>query len=103
VKYSLIKYRFMDGSRETWHRDVAEFIAALDSDPDLKGKISYRCMKSRDGDEYFHLAGAADDRAIKALNERAFFARYKEKTRQAAGGGVDVLPLEIVAETKHGP
>jgi hypothetical protein len=38
VKYSLIKYRFKDGSRETWHRDVAEFIAALDSDPDLKGE-----------------------------------------------------------------
>ena len=30
-----------------------------------------------------------------------FFARYKEKTRLAGGGSVDVLPLEIVAETKR--
>jgi hypothetical protein len=101
MKYSLIKYRFQNGSEEAWHRDVAEFISALDNDPALQGKISYRCMKSRGGNEYFHLAGVADDQAIKTLNERAFFSRYKEQTRLAAGGSVDVLPLEVVAETKQ--
>jgi hypothetical protein len=101
MKYSLIKYRFQNGSEEAWHRDIAEFIAALDGDPALQGKISYRCMKSRNGPEYFHLAAAADDQAVKMLQERAFFARYKEKTRLASGGSVEVLPLEIVAETKR--
>ena len=101
MKYSLIKYRFQNGSQEAWHRVIAEFIAALDSDPALQGKITYRCMKSRNGPEYFHLAAAADDQAIKTLQERPFFARYKEKTRLAGGGSVDVLPLEIVAETKR--
>jgi hypothetical protein len=101
MKYSLIKYRFQNGSEEAWHSDIAEFIAALDGDPALQGKISYRCMKSRNGPEYFHLAAAADDQAVKTLQERAFFARYKEKTRLASGGAVDVLPLEIVAETKR--
>jgi hypothetical protein len=101
MKYSLIKYRFQNGSEEAWHSDIAEFIAALDGDPALQGKISYRCMKSRNGPEYFHLAAAADDQAVKMLQERAFFARYKEKTRLASGGSVEVLPLEIVAETKR--
>jgi hypothetical protein len=101
MKYSLIKYRLQNGSEEAWHRDIAEFIAALDGDPALQGKISYRCMKSRTGPEYYHIAAAADDQAVKTLQERPFFASYKEKTRLAAGGAVDVLPLEIVAETKR--
>ena len=37
-----------------------------------------------------------------ALRQSPFFARYTEKTKQAAGGAVDVLPLEIIAETKGG-
>jgi len=95
----MIKYRRQNASEDAWHKDVAEFIAALDSDPTLKGKITYRCMKSCEGSDYYHLATAADDQAIKALQQSPFFARYAEKTRQVAGGAVEVLPLEIVAET----
>ena len=40
---------------------LADFIAAIDSDPALQGKITYRCMKNRDGSDYYHLATAADD------------------------------------------
>jgi hypothetical protein len=100
MKFSLIKYRLQNASPEAWHKDVAEFIAALDTDPTLVGKISYRCMKSRDGSDYYHLAAAADDQAIKALQASPVFKNYTEKTRKAAGGSVDVLPLDIVAETK---
>jgi quinol monooxygenase YgiN len=99
MKHFLIKYRLQNASQDAWHNDVAEFIAALDGDPALRGKISYRCMKSRDGADYYHLAEAADEQAIKALQSSPFFSRYTEKTKQAAGGHVDVLPLEIVAET----
>jgi hypothetical protein len=101
MKYSLIKYRFQNGTEDAWHRDIAEFIAALDSDPELQGKISYRCMKNRNGPDYYHLAAVTDDQTVKTLQERAFFARYRDKTKLAAGGAVDVLPLEIVAETKR--
>jgi hypothetical protein len=100
MKYFLIKYRRQNASPEAWHRDIAEFIAALDADPAVQGKISYRVMKSRDGIDYYHLAGAADDQASKALQERPFFPRYTEKTKHAAGGSVEVVPLEIVGETK---
>jgi hypothetical protein len=101
MKRSLIRYRFTTGTVEEWHRDIAGFIAALDNDPDLKGKISYRVMKIRDGNDYYHLAGAADDAAIRTLQQRDFFKRYTEKTRQVAAGHVDVLPLEVIGETAH--
>jgi hypothetical protein len=101
MKHFLIKYRLKDGPEEQWHQDIARFIAALDDDPALSGKISYRCMKARGGSDYYHLAAAADEQAIKALQSREFFSRYTEQTKRAAGGEVEVLPLEIIAETKH--
>jgi len=100
VKYFLIKYQFKSGgSEEQWHRDIAAFIAALDGDPALTGRITYRCMRAREGSDYYHLATAADDDAVKTLQSRDFFSRYTGQTEVAAGGEVDVIPLEVIAET----
>jgi quinol monooxygenase YgiN len=96
-------YRPETGSAEAWHRSVAEFISAIENDPGLKGRITYRCMKARDGLAYYHLAEAADDEAIKALQQREYFKRYTEETKRVAGGVVEVLPLETIAETKSSP
>jgi hypothetical protein len=101
MKHFMIRYTRSNGTEQDWHRDIAEFIAALDGDPDLKGKISYRCMKLRDDLSYTHLAAAADEQAIKALQSKDFFKRYTEKTRLVAGGEVTVTPIEIIAETAH--
>ena len=87
------------GTTEDWHREIASFIAALDGDPAIKGKISYRCMKGRDGADYYHLATVFDDTARVALQERAFFKHYTEATRTVSGGTLEVLPLETIAET----
>jgi hypothetical protein len=99
MKQFLIRYRLTNGTTEEWHQDIAKFIAALDQDPELKGKITYRCMKLRDEPLYFHLATAADEQAVKTLQQREFFKRYTEATKHVAGGDVVVAPLEIIAET----
>jgi quinol monooxygenase YgiN len=99
MKHFMIKYQFANGTTEQWHREIETFIAALDSDPELKGKISYRVMKNRDDSSYFHLAAAADEAAVKALQARDYFKHYTEKTRQVAGGEVTVTPIELIAET----
>jgi hypothetical protein len=99
MKYFMIKYQFKGGSEEEWHREIGRFVAALESDPVLKGKISYRSTKHKGGTDYYHLAAAADEQAVKALEDRDFFSRFKEQTKIASGGGVEVLPLEIIAET----
>jgi len=100
MKHFIIRYRFKNGSPDEWHRRVRAFIAAIDGDPELAGKISYRCIKTRDGADYYHLAAVADDAAVQALQQREFFKSYSEATRQVAGGEVEVLPLEIVAQTQ---
>jgi hypothetical protein len=101
MKHFLIKYRFKSGSKEEWHQEIARFIATLDNDPALKGKIAYRCMKAKEGADYYHWAAPVDDAALKALQGNEFFRRYTEKTKLVAGGEVEVLPLEIIAETKY--
>jgi hypothetical protein len=95
----MIKYQFANGTTEEWLREIGRFIAALDNDPELKGRIIYRCMKNRDDSSYYHLASAADEQAIKTLQARDFFKHYTEKTRQVAGGEVAVMPMELIAET----
>ena len=99
MKHFMIKYQFANGTTEDWHREIGRFIAALDNDPELKGRIIYRCLKNRDDSSYFHLASAADDSAVKTLQARDFFKHYTEKTRQVAGGEVTVTPIELIAET----
>jgi hypothetical protein len=87
MKYFMIRYRRSEGNEADWHQHIADFIAQLDTDPAVKGKISYRCLKRRDGADYFHIAGAVDDEAIKALQGSAFFPRYNEATRGRRGRG----------------
>jgi hypothetical protein len=100
MKHFIIKYQFANGTTDDWHREVKRFIAAIDGDPELKGRISYCCMKNRDDSSYFHLAAATDDAAVKSLQSRDFFKAYTEKTREvAAGGQVTVTPIEVIAET----
>ena len=56
MKHFMIKYQFANGTTEEWHREIGRFISALNNDPELKGKIIYRCMKNRDDSSYYHLA-----------------------------------------------
>src|ERR1700722_3357923 len=102
MKYFLIRYHFANGSPEEWHADIARFVSALDADPVLGGKISYRALRTAGGD-YYHLATAADDATVAALNKSDFFARYTDRTDQVSGGQVEVTPLELVAETAYRP
>ena len=103
MKNFLIKYRFTNGTEAEWHQAIVRFISALADDPDLKGRISYRCMKIQDDQAYYHLAAAADDQAITVLQQRDYFKRYTAATKHVAGGDVVVSPLVVIAETAHPP
>ena len=100
MKHFLIKYRFQDGSPDEWRKHIERFIAAVEADQTLNGRIAYRCMKADNASgEYYHLAAVADEEAAKALQQRDFFKRYSEETKRVSGGTVEVLPLAIIAET----
>jgi hypothetical protein len=100
MKSFMIKYQRRDATAESWHRDIATFIAALDGDAELSGRILYRCMKVGDN-QYYHIATVTDDSVPKILQQRDFFKRYNEQTRLVGGGEVEVSPIEIVGETRR--
>jgi hypothetical protein len=104
MKHFLIKYRFKDGSEAgseaNWREHIGRFIAAVEADATLNGRISYRCMKADNGSgEYYHLAATTNDEASKALQSRDFFKAYTDETKRVSGGTLEVLPLAIIAET----
>jgi len=101
MKHFLVKYTFKEGTQEAWHAEIKRFIAALENDPKLKGRISYRCMKVRDSNDYYHVAAAADDAAPADLNAADFFKHYTEASDRVSAGLLEVLPLEIIAETTY--
>lgn len=99
MKQFLITYQFTEGSESDWDQEIKRFIDALDNDPELKGRITYRCLKSTKGPEYYHLAIPVDEEATKILGQRDFFKHYTEQTELVSGGSVTVTPVEVVAET----
>jgi hypothetical protein len=99
MKHFMITYRFKTGTTDAWHKEIGRFIAAINDDPELKGRLSYRCMKHRDDGSYIHLASVADDQTQKTLQSRDFFKAYTEMTRQVAGGEVTVTPIEWIDAT----
>jgi hypothetical protein len=101
MKYFLIRYSFKDGATDEWHREIERFIGELDNDPELKGKLTYRCMKDAKTNSYFHLASAVDDLTVKLMQSRDFFKHYSERMR-AVSGGVEVSHLDLISET-HSP
>lgn len=101
MKRFLISYDFRlpPGEESAWHRDVATFIGELARDPEIGGRIRYRCMKAKNGQSYFHLAEPADDGAVPVLQSRDYFKRYTEATKRAGGGEVHVTELETIGDT----
>lgn len=99
MKHFLITYRLKDGLEDRRHRDIRTFIAAIDGDAELRGKVSYLSMKRGGGSDYLHVAAAYDEAAVKLLQSRDFFQRYTAQTDDAAEGEVEVTPLEILDQT----
>jgi len=95
----IISYTFTEGSEEEWHATIAKFIQNLETHPELKGRISYRCLKAKGGLDYYHLATVADEEVGKILGAQDFFKSYTAETERVGGGSVRVTPLELVAET----
>jgi hypothetical protein len=91
---TIIKYRHTTGTTEDWHREIASFITRLTASG-AQGRSAIA-------------AGAATARTTiisrcsttrRIALARDFFKHYTEATRLVSGGSVEVVPLEMIAET----
>ena len=99
MKHFMIKYQFANGTTEDWHREIGRFIKALDNDPELKGRIIYRCLKNRDDASYFHLAASTDEPRSRRCSRAISSSTIRRRRGKVAGGEVMVTPIELIAET----
>jgi hypothetical protein len=98
VIYSLIEYRIKEPSK-TWESEVVPFIEAIDGDPSLRGRISYRCLKQQDGVSFCHFAAASDESAVEELKRKPFFKPYSERLRAVAESGPKFTKVAVIGGT----
>ena len=101
MKRFLITYSREKATEQEWHARVAEFIRAIESDADLKGKVLYTVMRAKDGRSYYHLAEVLDETAGEILQTREFFKAYTAATKRTSDDKVTVMPIDIVAATSR--
>ena len=97
--YSQIRYTLNTPS-ELWEQEVMAFIEAVDSDPSLSGRISYRSFKGADGVSFYHMSGAADAGALAELMAKPFFKEYAARVKAVSKIGPEVTQLNLVGGTK---
>src|ERR1700722_18145990 len=97
--YSQIRYTLHTPSEE-WEREVVAFIDAVECDPSLSGRISYRSYKGPDGVSFCHMSGAADAGALADLMAKPFFKQYAARVKEVSKSGPEVTQLNLVGGTK---
>jgi hypothetical protein len=97
--YSLIRYS-INVPNEDWEHEVLAFVRAIDRDPSLRGRVSYRCLKEGDGVSFCHIAAAVNDAAVDDLKERPFFRPYSAKLRAIAKCEPEFTKMQVVGGTE---
>ena len=94
----LIQYNY-DGDEGAWMAAVEEFTAAIDADPALAGKFSYRVNIAADGVGRVHVGRWDAEETVAHLQGQDFFKRFAAKIGEFAGGAPNATRLRLAAET----
>ena len=94
----LIQYDY-DGDEGEWMAAVEGFVAAIDADPALRGKFSYRTNIAADGVGRVHVGRWDDEETLAHLQAQEFFKQFAAKVGEFAGGAPNATRLRLAAET----
>lgn len=94
----LIQYDYV-GDEGEWMAACEAFVAAIDADPDLTGKFSYRISKAPDGVGRVHVGRWEAKETLAHLQAQDFFQTFAEKIGEFSGGKRTATPLELAAGT----
>jgi len=94
----LIQYNY-DGDEGEWLTAVEEFVAAVDADPALRGKFSYRVDIAADGVGRVHVGHWDAEETLAHLQAQDFFKRFAAKVGEFAGGAPNATRLRLAVET----
>jgi len=94
----LIQYDY-DGDESAWQTAVEGFVTAIDADPDLRGKFSYRVNTAADGVGRVHVGRWDKEETLAHLQAQDFFKQFAAKVGEFAGGSPNVTRLRQAAGT----
>ncbi len=94
----LIQYNY-DGEEAPWLAAVEAFIAAVDGDPALAGKFSYRVNVASDGVGRVHVGQWDSEETLAHLQSQEFFKTFAGKIGEFSGGGPNASRMRLAAET----
>ncbi len=94
----LIQYNY-DGDEGEWMTAVEAFVGAVDADPALRGKFSYRVNIAGDGVGRAHVGRWDAEETLAHLQAQDFFKRFAAKVSEFAGGAPNATRLRLAAET----
>ncbi len=94
----LIQYDY-DGDEAAWLSAAEDFVAAIDNDPVLRGKFSYRVNIAADGVGRAHVGRWDSDETLAHLQSQDFFKTFAAKVGEFAGGAQNATRLRLAAET----
>jgi len=94
----LIQYNY-DGDEGTWLAAMEDFVAAIDADPALRGKFSYRVNVAADGVGRVHVGQWDSDETLAHLQSQPFFKTFAGKVGEFSGGGPNAGRMRLAAET----
>ncbi len=95
----LIQYDY-DGDEAPWLAAIEAFVTAIDADPDLRRKFSYRVATAADGVGRVHVGRWDSEATLAHLQSQEFFKQFAGKIGEFSGGGPNATRLQLAAETK---
>ncbi len=94
----LIQYDY-DGDEGAWLAAVEDFVAAIDDDPVLRGRFSYRVNVAADGVSRVHVGRWDSEETLTHLQSQDFFKAFAAKVGEFAGGPPNASRMRLAAET----
>ncbi|AZV76628.1 hypothetical protein EBB79_01095 [Parasedimentitalea marina] len=93
-----ITYKY-NGNEEDWQTAVSDFIAAIDSDPEVVGKFTYQVATADDDETRFHWGRWDSAETLAHVQSQKYFNTFAGKVRDFAGGTPSATGHDILHKT----
>ena len=93
-----IRYEF-SGDEDKWEAAIRGFIAAIDADPEVSGRFTYRVNKAKEGNMRVHWGSWDRPETVATLQSRDYFKSFAAELQAMAGESLSAVPLTEWAQT----
>ena len=87
------------GPEENWRKVVGDFIAAIDGDPEIAGKLTYQVTIADDGETRIHWGRWDSQETLRVMQSRDYFKAFAQRVKEFAGGQPNSMSSDVVLKT----